>query len=297
MPSGFFTEVDDSGIVENHIQEVLGLEKDQAESIMASYQEARRDLIDRLSRLPPNKFTAVHLRGVLDQINGAIAAINKNLRGDMYDGAFEAAKMGASHLFHEIKSFDQQFTGAVTPINLNAAVVAQDTANHLTSKYETNLAAYGNDLSTQISNGLFAASIGESSYSEVVGRVSQFFTAEEWKLHRVVRTELHNIYNVGKLTGFRQLKGTDESPGDIPDLLKTCMAPLDQRTGDDSKYVAHLNLAIPINEPFEYVWKGKQRSYMHPPDRPNDRQILVPYRTEWGKSRGSSFVPGTFPEA
>ncbi len=297
MPSGFFDEADSIGIVEDHIKKVLRLEDEQANSIMSSYQDARRELVDRLSRLPPGSFTAQHLRGVLAQVNGAIAGINKKLQGDMYDGSFEAAKAGVGDLFSEINTFDDAFTGAVTPINLNAALIAQDTANYLTTKYQTNLEAYGNDLQTQISNGLFTASIGETSYSEVVGRISQFFNAEEWKLHRIVRTELHNIYNIGKLNGMRELIGTDDEPGDIPDLMKTLMHPMDQRTGEDSKALAREHPAIPVDEEFVQVWGKYTFRFMNPPNRPNDRAIMVPYREEWGKIKGAAFVPGSFPEA
>ncbi len=297
MPSGFFQEVDANGIIEDHIKEVLELEDDQAKSIMSSYQEARRELVDRLSKLPPSSFTAQHLRGVLAQVQGAIAGINKSLSGDMYDGAFEAAKAGVGNLFEEINSFNDQFTGAITPINLNAALIAQDAANHLTTKYRTNLEAYGNDLQTQIANGLFAASIGEVGYSEVVGRIAQFFTAEEWKLHRVVRTELHNIYNVGKLQGMRNLRGDDEDPGDIPDLMKTLMHPMDQRTGDDSRQLALEHPAIPIDDEFVFTWRGQTRVFLNPPDRPNDRAVMVPYREEWGRLKGAAFAPGNYPPA
>lgn len=295
MPSGFFQEADAIGIVKEHAQAVLELEDAQAKSIMSSYQDARRDLVDRLSSVPRGSFTAQHLRGVLAQVNSAIATINKKLAGDMYDGSFEAAKAGVGDVFSEINTFDDSFLGAVTPINLNAAVIAQDTANHLTTKYETNLAAYGNDLSTQIANGLFSASIGEANYSEVVGRISQFFNAEEWKLHRLVRTELHNIYNVGKLQGMRELIGSEEEPGDIPDLKKTLMHPMDQRTGADSKKLAAEHPAIPVDDEFVFVWKGIERRFLNPPDRPNDRAIMVPYRDAWGKVKGAAFVPGTFP--
>lgn len=294
MPSGFFEEVDATGVVENHIKAVLSLEDEQAQSIMESYQEVRRELIDRLSRLPPGSFTAQHLRGVLGQVQGAISAANSKLSGDMYEGSFQAAKSGVSDVFSELSAFDDQFTGAVTPINLNAALIAQDTANHLTAKYQTNLDAYGSNLNVQISNGLFAASIGESSYSEVVGKIAQFFVAEEWKLHRIVRTELHNIYNVGKLNGMRELGGED---GDIPDLLKTLMHPMDARTGDDSKALAAEHPAIALDQPFVQVWKNQTFVFMTPPNRPNDRAVMVPYRTEWGRLKGAAFVPGNFPEA
>jgi hypothetical protein len=282
----FFDDVDSTGVVEDHIRSVLSLEEEQAKTIMRSYQEVRRELRDRLDSVRGNSFTAQHLRGVLAQVQGAIEAMNSKLAGDTIAGAEEAAMQGIDDLVDEIKKFNQKFTGAVTPINLNAALLAKDTANFLVTKYQTNLDAYGNDLMTQISNGLFQASIGDASYGEVVGRVGNFFMAEEWKLHRIVRTELHNIYNLGKMNGMSELVD-----GSISDLMKTLMHPMDSRTGDDSIYAAQKHLVAAIDEPFVYVWKGKRREFMAPPDRPNDRAILVPYREEWGKPRGSAFVP------
>jgi hypothetical protein len=197
-----------------------------------------------------------------------------------------------NNLLVEMKEFDGKFTGAVTPINLNAALVAHDTSQFLVTKYQTNLDKYGRDLMSQISNGLFAASIGEISYDQVVGRIGSFFSAEEWKLHRIVRTELHNIYNVGKLNGMKEI--VDDT---IPDLKKTLIHPMDQRTGADSKYAATLGLVAKVNEPFEYAWDGELRTYMHPPDRPNDRSVMVPYREQWGYIGDEAELQGQFPPA
>jgi hypothetical protein len=282
----FYDDVDETGIVENHIKQVLKLEDSQAETIMRAYRGIRGQLRDRLDHLRADTFTAQHLRGVLSQVEGAIRAMNAKLQGDMEDGATSAALAGIEDLITETKAFNEKFSGAVTPINLNAALLAQDTANFLVTKYETNLDDYGSGLYKQISNGLFNASIGEASYGEVVQDISRFFTAEEWKLHRIVRTELHNIYNMGKIKGMDELVD-----GSIPDLMKTLMHPMDQRTGKDSMYAARLQLVAKINEPFVYVWDGKRREFMAPPDRPNDRAILVPYREEWGSVSKSAFVP------
>jgi hypothetical protein len=161
------------------------------------------------------------------------------------------------------------------------------------TRYRTNLAAYGNDLQTQISNGLFSAALGETSYDEVVGRISNFFSAEEWKLHRIVRTELHHVFNVGKMNAMTEIRDDDW----IPSLKKGLMHPMDGRTGDDSRYAAQLNLVAEVDEPFEYTWDGKPRVYMVPPDRPNDRSIMIPYTPEWGAATGDSALAGRFPAA
>jgi hypothetical protein len=286
----FYDEVDSQGIVEDHIKAALQLQADESDKVLSSYGQVRDRLVSRIATLPPGSFTAQHLRGVLAQVQGAIEAITSQLQGNMIDSAFDSALSGVDDLLSEIKTFENKFTGAVTPINLNSALLAQDTSNLLVTKYKTNLDAYGNDLYTQITNGLFSASIGETSHEEVVGRIAQFFTAEEWKLRRIVRTELHNIYNLGKMRGMGEL-----ADNQIPDLKKTLMHPMDSRTGDDSKYASQLGLVANIDEPFEYIWKGQTRSFMAPPDRPNDRSILVPYRAEWGSLGNDAEIPGRFP--
>lgn len=287
---GFFEDVDGEGIVENHIKEVLRLEDDQQSIILKRYREIRLDLVDRLSKAPRGGFTAQHLRGVLGQVEGAIIAMSEHLNGAMVKGSQVAALKGVDHLIKEINVFDKKFTGAITPINLNAALLAQDTSQLLVTRYKTNLNAYGANLFAQISNGLFSATIGETSYDEVVGRVANFFNGEEWKLRRIVRTELHGIYNRGKLAGLQEIADEDEG------FLKTLMHPMDARTGDDSKFAATQALVAKMDEPFHYVWKGQHRVFMMPPDRPNDRSVMVPYRKEWGRVMGKAFVPGNFPE-
>ncbi len=289
--SDFFDEVDSTGIVEDHINEVLGLEKSESKRIMSSYNEVKKDLIDRLSRYPRGSFTAQHLRGTLAQVEGAIDAMNSQLSGETLAGSKKAAILGVDGLLTQMKEFDEKFTGAVTPINLNAALVASDTANLLVSKYKTNLDAYGANLYKEISNGLFTAAIGETTQDEVVGRLASHFSGEEWRLERIVRTELHNVVNLGKL------RGMEEMSEDVPDLLKTLMHPMDARTGKDSMYAAKLKLVAKIEEEFEYTWMKQTRKFMTPPDRPNDRSIIVPYRKEWGNMREPGFITGKFKDA
>lgn len=286
MPS-FFDNVDGLGVVEAHIQRVLGLEDTQAKKIMAQYSAVRRELRDRLDRSRATSFTAQHLRGVLAQIEGAISALNIRLSGGLEESAIDMAGLGIDDLLDEISTFDGEFTDAITPINLNVALIARDTSQFLVTKYQTNLDAYGTNLMTQISNGLFSASIGEKSYGQVVQKIGMFFQAEEWKLSRIVRTELHNIYNIGKMNGMGEL--VDQ--GVVPDLYKTLMHPMDARTGDDSEYAASQHLVAKVDAPFKYKWKGKMRTFMAPPDRPNDRAILVPYRKAWGSIEADAFIP------
>ncbi len=287
----FFDEVDSTGIVEDHINQILGLEHSESKRILKSYNEVKNDLIERLASLPRGTFTAQHLRGVLAQVEAGIIAMNAELSGQTLAGANKAALLGVDGLLTQMKEFDEKFSGAVTPININASLIASDTSKLLVKRYNTNLDQYGKGLYEEISHGLLTATIGETTQDEVVARIASKFGGEEWQLARIVRTELHNVVNLGKI------KSMEELQEDIPDLLKTLMHPMDSRTGADSKFAASLKLVEKIEDPFEYTWKKLTRVFMAPPDRPNDRSVIVPYRKEWGKLREPGFISGKFADA
>ena len=96
------------------------------------------------------------------------------------------------------------------------------------------------------------------------------------------------------------MKGMDKIKDDVlPDLKKALMHPIDSRTGQDSKQLAKENPVVDIDEPFVFTFVRRnkdgsvvedRREFMFPPDRPNDRAILVPFREEWDK-RAATFGP------
>jgi hypothetical protein len=279
----FFDEVDDIGIVEDHVKAVSSLEDAQSEKLIRSYSEVRKNLMERLRTIRADTFTAQQLRGVLAQVDGALSVMEKNLGRDMGEGADKAAMEGVSHITKEIERFSKQFEGAVTPIRLNSALIAQDTNTFLVNKYETSIASYSQDVRQAVTQGLTNSMIEEAPMGVVHDRLDKYFEGEEWKLERLARTELHNVYNLGKLLGMQETK--DEY---VPDLMKTLYQPMDSRTGKDSMYAAKLNLIEPLDKPFHYKWKSGKKTYdrlfMTPPDRPNDRSVLIPYRPEWAKT-------------
>src|SRR3990172_1074836 len=195
MPD-FFDTVDTDGIVEGHIQEVLKLEETQARSLLTRYRSIRGDLRDRMDSIRADTFTAQQLRGVLVQVDSAIAAMNESLKTGMSASAIKASKRGIEHNIKEIKHFERMFTGAVTQINLDNVMIASDTNNLLMSKYDTSLVSYSSAIRSQVANSLTNAAIEEIPMSGIVSRMSQFWMGEEWKLTQIARTELHNVYNL-----------------------------------------------------------------------------------------------------
>lgn len=272
----FFDNERVSQIAENHILAIGKLEQEESERIIAQYKKIRQELRDRLDTLPQDKFTAQRLRGVLIQVESAINAMGNVMLKNLSDSSMTASQLGVDHLINELNLYNEEFTGAVVPISVNTVAIATDNSNFLFNQYETSISAYNEALRAIFAQGLTNAAIEQISMSEVVSRLSKSFLGEEWKLHRLVRTELHNIYNKGKLLGLDEIQDKD-----MPDLKKTLFHPMDKRTGDDSKRLSQKNPIVPINQPFVENSTGKRLSYMAPPNRPNDRAILIPYRDAW----------------
>lgn len=273
---GFFDAVDANGIVERHIQRVLKLEDTQAAILLQKYKQTRQELRDRLDRVNRDTFTAQQMRGVLVQVDAAITAMEIALSGGMREAAGVFARNGVDDGIDEIMEFQDEFQDAVIPINIDRVLVAANTENFLFNRYEASISAYSEGIRAMLAQNLANEALMESPYSTVIRKLGAFFQGEEWKLHRIARTEFHNIYNVSKMNGFTEIRNTV-----LPDLMKTLIHPMDKRTGADSKALARENPIVPIDEPFVQEWQGQVRKYMAPPDRPNDRAILVPYRKSW----------------
>lgn len=288
----FFGDEEVQDVASNHLEAIAGLEDREAARVMKSYRRVRQDLRDRLDALDLSgrngTFTAQKMRGALMQVDLALAEMNRNLNDDMQTASSSAAEMGVGHLIKEIEKWNKIFTGAVIPINVNAVAVATKATNLLFNQRESSLQSYSSFIRGQIGRALADATIAQETAGEIVAgipdlgtKIGQFFLGEEWKLHRIVRTELHNVYSQGKIRGMLDL--WDNGSGEIPDLKKTLYHRIDSRTGKDSIRLAQNNPIVPINEPFVESSTGKELVYMAPPNRPNDRSILIPYREEWKK--------------
>lgn len=283
--AAFFNSVDKLGIAEDHIQRLQSLEEKEALAVLKKYAEIRRDLRDRLDTVRAESFTAQQLRGILIQVETAINQQSRILREGLTSSVEKVAVRGIEDLIREVETFSEEFDTPLVPLNVNALAVATDVRNLVASKYSTSVDAYAADQRARISSYLTNALIEQKSLSEVVTGLAKYQIGEEWKVLRLARTELHNVYGLGKMKGMQTTRDSL-----LPDLMKALVHPMDARTGLDSQYLAKINPVLPLDEPFEYRWGGKLRRFMTPPDRPNDRGILVPYRPAWGSPRGDSGI-------
>lgn len=113
-------------------------------------------------------------------------------------------------------------------------------------------------------NEVRAEVIKESPFLSAKGKPAAQMWAE-----RIVRTEVMAANN---RANWQTIAEANEVLGDA---VKILAATFDNRTAADS-YAVHGQIRR-INEPFE-SWYG---AYMSPPNRPNDREIVVAHRLSW----------------
>jgi hypothetical protein len=283
--TSLFQNEDIIKMIANHINGIEKLEDKKAIKMMRKYREIRQDLRDRLDMLKGDTFTAQKLRGVMIQIDTALLQMSGTLKNEMTDAGKEISIKGINDTHAEIEKFEEKFTGAITPININVVEISQDTNNLLVNRYEASLDAYSEDVRSRIAMNLTTAAIEQISYSEIIRRLSESFQLEEWKLHRIARTELHNIYNLSKQQTMQDIKDS----GQMPKLMKALFHPMDARTGEDSKQAAQQNPIVELNEPFTYIYRRKRKDgsivmekrIFMANDRPNDRAVVIPYQESW----------------
>lgn len=294
--SAFDDSVDAMEIVQDHARSVLALEEERGQKIVDVYGEVAAKLRARLRALPKDSFSAQQVRVTLMQLQGAINALHAGLSKSVTDSSAVMSRRGVSDLVEEADSFNDYFEGAMQPINLDLVEAAIDVDSRLINQFQASVDTYSSALRGRISDGLTQMVVERVGPEEMYRRmieddgIGKFFEGEAWKLRRIVRTELHGIYGTAKLQSLGRVAQ------DNPEMRKALYHPQDSRTGKDSLWLVQKQAGRFLNtpfyrlrpkwdEPFFYTWKTKTSSYrrvfMAPPDRPNDRSILIPYHPSW----------------
>lgn len=284
----FDSDIDAQGMAQAHALRVLSLEDAEAQKLEKVYRRVAARLRGRLKNTPRDTFTAQRMRVVLIQVEAALLELEKDSLDFLLRGARSVSEVAAQHTVDEVNEFNDYFKGALAPVNIDTQLIAMEYSQRLFNNYEVSMKTYTAGLRNKIATGIQDMLIEGATQEQMIERmvdnegIGRFFAGEEWRLRRIARTELHGIYGGAKMATLGRVASQE------PDIMKTLFHPIDSRTGEDSEQAHQLKLRVPVSEPFVYTFKTKggksiTRTFMHPPDRPNDRSILIPYHPSWGK--------------
>ena len=260
--------------------------------------KAEVELVQRLAdvKVPGDSFTRTSMQATLAQIRDTMEGVKQGMRGTVVDGAKLAAEHAARGTIDYLTQADQEFRGVgTTPLALDEASMFEQSIVGARSSVLRRLGSsgegipgapagevdakmgildrYGMNVIGSFEQKLQVGVIQRKSWEEMKGDIigsSPFLQGKPsfWG-ERIVRTEMMGAYNRASWEANR------DADDQLGDMCKILSATFDDRTAADS-YAVHGQIRLP-DEAFE-SWFGL---YQHPPNRPNDREIVVPHRISW----------------
>lgn len=261
----------------------------------ALYNKAQDELNRKLSRLirtgrgdTMTAFQAAQLRAQVREGQARIAAtMAAGMKPISQDTAADAIRQAA----RTIRQLEKEFTGAEIVLPVEEAATFQgliaDRMPSLVRVHQTSFARYGARLTQQMEEQLSLALVTGETPIQAIDRVMQVAGNEWWQAERIVRTETAYAFNASHADAITA------SAEELPDIHQRWTEYVDDRTGkplDDRVAKDSLVLhgqVVKAGEQFimpadprvsAKVWGQR---YAHPPNRPNDRAVLVPWRPGW----------------
>lgn len=255
----------------------------------ALLQSAIADLTKRLGDKKPSAdepFTLVRMQSTLAQLRDVVRTLKLGMGKTLLDAAAIAAETEAQELLRYMEAAEKKYTGIGQPLALNEARITERavaaTESSVLQRIASNadhpgqpgvLDRYGNAVIANIEDELRLRLVTQKPWAEVreaiIGRSGFLQQAPLHWAERIVRTETMAMH------GRAALETIAEAQAELPDMVKILSATFDTRTAADS-YANHGQIRRP-KEAFD-TWFG---SMMAPPNRPNDREVVVPHRIAW----------------
>jgi hypothetical protein len=262
-------------------------------------ERAQRDLQARIRNLTTRglgaqTFTRVQLEATLRQVEAVLKQLAPGLKQVIVGGAQRAADQAAAHTADYLRRADEAFRGAgVQPLALREARMMSAAIEGSRASVLRRLASSGEPgedgevhsakpgiferygvetighFERTLQKGVLARKT-RAEMAEDIQRDSPFLKGApaHWA-ERICRVELHAA---SSRAGWEAIRNADDQ---LSGMLKILSCVRDDRTGSDS-LASHGEVRRP-DEPFE-TWFGLSQ---HPPNRPNDRDVVTPHRMEW----------------
>lgn len=259
------------------------------------YTDAQQELERRLASQAGRSrttFTIQQQRSFLAQIKQAQVELARQMAGQSAQLSAQTQRRTLQNLIRKIKAMERKFANAEVMIPIEEASRFEGILNanrtSLLKMHATSMARYGTNLIRTMEKSLAQSLVRGDSVGDTIDAVMEAADLEWWQAERIVRTEQAWAYNA---THAEAVKAQAD---ETPDMMMRWTEYVsdatgrarDSRVGEDS-LAMHGQLAapggkftMPPNANVHSSLKGK--SWDHPPNRPNDRASLQPWRPHWG---------------
>jgi hypothetical protein len=277
-------------LASDHQEALTFVRKSALDHVQGVLRRAAAELEDRLRNMPADgqdTFTAVRMRTTLMQIRHVITRIQSGMRDALLNSGDAAARAAAHNIANYLRTADEEFRGVGdSPLAIEEASLVDAATSGVRSSILSTIAhdpqhvgkpgvltRYGlvtiGDFERTLQKSFIARTPWEMVKKQLIESSPFLQGAPAHWAERIVRTESMGVYN---RAGWHAVQQADV---DLGDMVKILSATFDDRTASDS-YAVHGQIRRPM-EAFQ-SWFGL---YQHPPNRPNDREVVVPHRMAW----------------
>jgi len=273
-------------------------------------EQAHADLERKVRNLgkPGETFTEVQRQALLAQYRAMMVQLQPRMVRTLGEASREAQIAGIRDLVKLVALGEAEFEGVVTPLPLEqaarmAGIIDADRAS-LLRQHEVSIRTYGVQSIGEAEQFLAQSFMQAKGYAETTSALLSMVEGSRYRAERIVRTETSFAYNAAHATAI------DDASELVDGLMRRWTEyvddatgrPLDARVANDS-LVLHGQVCF---QPEGATFEGRStflvggtggftmppdgrvnaklwgRRYAHPPNRPNDRSRLVPWKPTWG---------------
>ncbi len=293
---------------ESEYDKVLSLHRTRLERIserrgVASmkklYDKAQSEMARKLAvtakKLSGDSFTAHAQKVVMGQLEDGQMYIMSQMAGELDVHAREAQEESLRALSTDVKRLENYYTGAAPPLAIDEAArfagVIDARKTSLLRQHRESMANYGANIVAKVEEQLSLSVLQAETPYAAIDRVLEVTDGEWWQAERIVRTETSFATNAAKADGIGEV--VEELPDMFMMWVEHCDddgEPLDDRVGVDSQAM-HQQIVVPgglfimpptTRDGAEVPDSLVDMQWAFPPNRPNDRSILAPFRPHWG---------------
>jgi len=264
------------------------------------YDRARAELESKLARASRgvDTFTVHQLRVFSAEIRQGQMLLAKHMTGELGDISLEAQTEALRGLSRDITRLEKHYSGADITLPIDEAARFQGVINgrreSLLRAHETSMARYTANVVTEMEDQLSLSLVEGEAPSATIARVMDASETTWYQAECIARTETAFAFNAASADGMRELAV------DLGDLMMRWVEyvsddgqPLDKRVGEDS--IAMHGQVVKPGENFVFPHTMPDgsavpdelehfigESWAFPPNRPNDRSTISPWRAHWG---------------
>lgn len=277
-------------LIRLHRAQLAGLmEKRGVGRMRKLYSEAEQEVAAKLRSLIKrgrgDTFTAHHYRSVLLQVRDGVDQFERSLAEHLGRESRTAGMLAHRQLIKEVKVGTKAFAGHTPVLRAEQAAVAEGVYKQvepsLIRRFAASARRYGPEVTRAVEHQMALSLTSGDTVADAVDRVQGAIADERWRAERIVRTEMSYSFGVTKQASMGVVAQ------EVPRLRKRLVATHDDRTGEDS--IELDGQTVDWDKPFVWYVKnskgiptGRVVYYMQPPNRPNDREVVIPWRDGWG---------------